>query len=145
MDYTRKDDHIIVRLHPGDDVHKSLSKIVRTENIRGGAILCGVGMLRRFALGYFDGKDYSKGTYDTPHELISLQGTIAYAAKGGLREGELVIHLHATLGDQEHKVVGGHLESGTVGVLSEIIMYCPGGLSLSRRHNPRTGLLELDI
>jgi predicted DNA-binding protein with PD1-like motif len=74
-----------------------------------------------------------------------MQGTLAFARDDGPDAGELKIHLHATLAGPDQKVVGGHLDSGTVAVLNEIVLLCPEGLRLHRARNPETGLFELDL
>jgi predicted DNA-binding protein with PD1-like motif len=42
-------------------------------------------------------------------------------------------------------VVGGHLESGEVAVINEIMLCAPKGAELWRKQNPETGLFELDL
>ena len=57
--------------------------------------------------------NYLKKSYDEPHELLALQGTIS-------TEGEPRIHLHATVANKEHDAFGGHLMRGKAWMSNEI-------------------------
>jgi predicted DNA-binding protein with PD1-like motif len=129
---------IVAKLEDGEDLLGSLGAIVEEYDIRSGLVLTGIGMLRNFVLGYFDGDAYLKKEFRDPCELVSLQGSIT-------TEGETVIHLHASLADEDNNVVGGHVFQAEVCTLNEIVLRKLNDLSLGRKENPRTGLRELEI
>ena len=94
----------------------SLAQIAKEEKVLAGFVTSGVGMLRGSRVGYFIGDRYDERTYEGPHELVSLQGSIAN------RNGEPHFHLHAALANRSHDVVGGHLFEATVHVVAEILV-----------------------
>ncbi|MEE9224482.1 MAG: PPC domain-containing DNA-binding protein, partial [Thermoplasmata archaeon] len=93
---------IVAKLEDGEDLFESLGAIVEEYDIESGLVLTGIGMLRNFVLGYFDGEVYRKKEFKSACELVSLQGSIT-------TEKETVIHLHASLADENNNVIGGHL------------------------------------
>lgn len=128
---------IILKLDDGEDLMDCLRRAVGEYGITSGFVMSGIGMLCDLEIGYFSGKAYEKMRIDTPHELLSLQGSIS-------TDGEVVIHLHCSLAGPDHRVVGGHLFSGKVRVVNEIFIrkVC---VRLGRRQNPVTGLKELTV
>jgi predicted DNA-binding protein with PD1-like motif len=111
-------------------------------DLRHGIIVTGVGMLRDFEVGWFDKetKAYRSTVFETPHELLSLNGSVA-VAEG---EGNVMPHVHASLAGPDHGVVGGHLYKATTAVLNEVAILRVGA-QMRRRLNPETGLMELDL
>lgn len=129
---------IVVKLDDGEDLFESLSIIIEKYEIESGIVLTGIGMLRNFVLGYFDGQVYQKKEFKDAWELVSLQGSIT-------TEKETVIHLHASLAEESNNVVGGHLFQAEVCTLNEIVLRKLNDLTLIRKENPITGLKELNI
>ncbi len=129
---------IVVKLEDGEDLFESLSTVIGKHGIESGIVLTGIGMLRNFVLGYFDGEVYHKKEFKDACELVSLQGSIT-------TEKETVIHLHASLAEESNNVVGGHLFQAEVCMLNEIVLRRLNDLTLIRKENPVTGLKELDI
>ena len=130
---------MVIKLDAGEKVVGSLKAVFEKEGIRSAIILCGIGMLSEFELGYFDGHSHKARAFTTPHELTSMSGSLAYV------DGQPMIHLHATLGNEAHQVVGGHFGDGTVGVLAEITVAVLDTVALGRKKNERTGLFELTV
>jgi len=130
---------LVIKLEAGEDVLDSLKAVFQKEGIRSAIILSGIGMLSSFELGYFDGQSHRTRAFTTPHELTSMSGSLAYV------DGKPMIHLHATLGNESHQVVGGHFGDGKVGVLAEITVAVLDGVAMGREQNPRTGLFELTV
>jgi predicted DNA-binding protein with PD1-like motif len=129
---------IVAKLEDGEDLFESLGSIIDEHTIQSGLVLSGIGMLRSFVLGYYDGKVYQKKKFEDPFELVSLQGSIT-------TENETVIHLHASLADDGNNLIGGHLFQAEVCMLNEIVVRKLKDLFLSRKENPVTGLKELDV
>ncbi len=129
---------IIAKLDDGENLFESLKEIIEKHGIKSGLVLSGIGMLRNFVLGYYDGSEYQKKEFEDPCELLSLQGSIT-------TKGETVIHLHTSLADESRNVVGGHLFEAEVCSLNELVIRKLDDIVLSRESNPVTGLKELDI
>ena len=127
---------VMAKLEDGEDLLGSLHKIVNKHRIEGGTVLWGIGMVRDFEVGYFDGKAYRKRTFASPHELLALHGSISPGA-------EPPFHLHLGAGNESHGVIGGHLFKATVSTLNEICIARFDALRLGRELSPRSGLREL--
>lgn len=129
---------IVAKLDDGEDLFGALREIIRKHAIGSGLVLSGIGMLRNFVLGYYDGTEYQKMNFKDPCELLSLQGSIT-------TEGETIIHLHTSLADENSNVIGGHLFQAEVCSLNEVVIQKLDELALTRKLNPKTGLKELNI
>ena len=143
MQVVEDDGTVVIRLHEGEDFFPTLLEALERVDLRCGVILTGVGMLKDFELGWFDHttKGYVKKEFATPHELVAMSGTVA------LSEGEepaVMPHVHVAMAGPELTLVGGHLWKATVTVLNEISIKRVD-LTMVRRHNPATGLMELDL
>ncbi len=99
-------------------------------------------MLTDFEVGWFDKgtRSYRSTTFGTPHEVLSLNGSVA-VVEG---EDDVMPHVHASLAGPDHSVVGGHLYKATVAVLNEVAVLRVEA-PMRRRLNPETGLKELDL
>src|SRR4030065_2580152 len=104
MEIARKEAFVLVRLEHGEDIIESIKQTVKEERSTM-VLVVGLGMISDFELGFFDRGNYLTQSYNDPHELLSLQGTIA-------TEGEPRIHIHATVANKEHEEFGGHLMRG---------------------------------
>jgi predicted DNA-binding protein with PD1-like motif len=129
---------IVAKLDDGEDLFKSLEGLVQKHDISSGLVVSGIGMLRDFVLGYFDGTEYQRKEFKVPCELISLQGSIS-------TEGETVIHLHTSLADENNRMIGGHLFKAEVCSLNEIVIRKLNEISLRRKLDSETGLKMLDF
>lgn len=140
MQFGKESNLLVIKLDDGEMLHSGLEQALGDSMIKSGAIIGGVGMVTDMKIGYYDGKDYITKEFKEPHELTSLQGSIAHA--GG---GQLLLHLHCTVADKEHNVFGGHLIAARVKYMNEIFVLRFVDLELGRRKNERTGLMELEI
>ena len=134
---------VVIRLHEGEDFFPTLGMALEEVELRHGVILTGVGMLKDFELGWFDHatKGYVKREFAVPHELVAMSGTVAIAEGD---EPTVMPHVHVALAGPQLALVGGHLWKATVTVLNEISVRRVGK-GMVRRHNPDTGLMELDL
>ena len=139
MKSRRDGNALIVRLEDGEDLITSLEKALSMNNVSSGIILTGIGMLRDFEIGYYDGKEYLKKRIEKPHELVALHGSIASAPEG------MRLHIHAALASPEHDIIGGHLFGGKVCVVNEISILALENIGLVRNRDERTGLMLLDF
>jgi len=129
---------IVAKLEDGEDLFESLLRVVHDHGIESGTVLWGIGMVRDFEVGYFDGKAYHRRTFGPPHELLALHGSIASKA-------DPVFHLHVAGGNEGHGVVGGHLFRATVSTLNEVCIARFDRIRLGRELSPRSGLRELVV
>jgi len=131
-------DVVIAKLDDGDDLFASIDALAAEHRIDNGMVMWGIGMLRDFEIGYFNGKEYERATYAEPMELLALHGSYAKMA-------DPRIHVHVGAAGRDHRMVGGHLFRGTVAVTNELCLMRLRGTALSRVHNPRFGFKELRI
>ena len=129
---------VMAKLEDGEDLFASLSTVVKEHGIGSGAVLWGIGMVRDFEVGYYDGKAYRRRAFAEPHELLALHGSLTPSADPPL-------HLHVAAGGPTHAVVGGHLFRATVNVLSELCLAPFESIRLGRALSPRSGLRELTV
>ena len=128
---------IFIRLFSGEDIYHELRKVCQKYKVETAVVLCGIGQLKQFELGYFKEKgNYTPQEFEKPHELLSLTGNISD------QEGEYNFHLHAVLGNEERGVGGGHLIRGKVEVTNEIVLL-KTNLKIKRKLNENTGLQEM--
>ncbi|MEM0149733.1 MAG: DUF296 domain-containing protein [Candidatus Micrarchaeaceae archaeon] len=123
-----------IKFDAGDDLFEQLGKACKDYSIKSGFVVFGIGALKNFEIGYFDGKRYLKQKYKEPHELVALHGSIADANQ--------VFHLHAALGGKDHRIIGGHLFGATVDPLVEMLIL-KADTRFTRKKNSETGLNEL--
>lgn len=140
MEVGREGDLVVVKLSRGEDLLPTLAEALRGEGVSSGVVLTGIGALEEVELGWFDVEEraYVRNVYAGSRELLSLQGSVTL-------EAELPLHLHAALGDEAQRVVGGHVFRARVAVLAEVAVRALDTLPLTRRRNPATGLLELTV
>ncbi len=138
MQSAEERDHIVIKLDDDEDLFEALHEIIEKHGIDSALILSGIGMIRDFEIGYYNGNNYITETFNDPMELLSMHGSIA---KGK----ENRIHIHVSLADDEHRVFGGHLMRARVCVLNEIVLLRISELELTRKLNEKSGLMELEI
>lgn len=131
------DNLIIARLFPDEDLQEKLQEICQKHKVKTAIILSGIGQLKNFKLGYFKNKgDYTPEFFSKPHEMISLSGIIS--KQGDNYES----HLHISLGDENKRVIGGHLIEGIVEITNEIVLL-KSDILLRRKTEETTGLRGL--
>lgn len=124
----------IFRLQPGMDLKLKLEEFARANDSNGSVIVTCVGSLKQASL------RLAKGTqsvnFEGPFEILSLVGTLC-------KDG---VHLHISLGDQEGRVVGGHLMAGClIYTTAEIAVLDTKDLRLTRSLDSKTGYKELVV
>ncbi|MDP2916420.1 MAG: DUF296 domain-containing protein [Dehalococcoidia bacterium] len=128
---------VLARFFTDEDIYESLKEVCRKHDIETAVVVCGLGQLKQFTLGYFKEKgNYTPQEYEKPHELLSLDGIISR------EKGEYSFHLHAVLGNENKEAIGGHLIKGKVQVTNEIALI-KTGVRVQRRLDEDTGLQAL--
>ena len=97
-------DRLIIKLSDGEALLLSLQKALTASNTKALSIDFGIGMLRDFTIGFFNGREYEKKTIAQPMELVALHGIVANDSA----------HLHCAVAGWDHTLLGGHLFEATV-------------------------------
>jgi len=128
---------LMLRLDHDEDILASISKAVVSEKSTLMLVL-GIGMIHDFEIGYFDNGKYVKRKLTEPHELLSMQGSVAV-------EGEPRVHVHLTVANKDHEAFGGHLISGKAWMSNEIGFLRLEGHRSSRvlNHEKNVGVLRI--
>lgn len=126
---------IFAKIEKGEDVLKELTRIIENNEVRTGEIIWGVGMIRNLEVGYFNGNEYEKETFEKSLEVVSFHGSIA--------ENEPKFHIHSACAGQNHGVVGGHFFGGIADPLLEVRIRKFEEIRAIRKDNPVTGLREI--
>ncbi len=110
---------IVGKVEPDEDLIEAIITMVKNHKIQSGLINC-IGALKKFTVGYFniDTKIYERKTFEEYIELVSCMGNIAF------KDGEPIIHLHISVGNQENSIRGGHLfQPAIVSITGEVYIF----------------------
>jgi uncharacterized protein len=129
----------MLRLEEGETLPKALEEFAREQHVRAAAVVMGIGLLRETTIGFWNGQEYETQLFGEPHELVSATGSIAEV------DGQPSVHLHVSLGGKDHRVVGGHLVRGTVGLLAEMLVEVFPDRVFGRPLDESRGLRMLDL
>lgn len=134
MQSKEKENTIIIRLFPDEDLHKKLKEVCKIYNVKNAVVISGLGQLKKFKLGFFKEKEnYNIEKFDDPHELLSLTGNICQ------QNEDYELHLHAVLSNEKKNAIGGHLIEGKVEVTNEILLL-KTYFDITRKVEEKTGL-----
>jgi len=136
----RNETGFLVVLDVGDEMIVSLKKLADAERI-GEASFTAIGAVRDVVLGYIDleSKSYLRREFGADSmELVSAMGNLARL------DGEPVVHCHATVGDREMHVYGGHLFQAVASVTVEIFLRVFDG-EIIRRFDPESGANTIQL
>ncbi len=129
---------IALRLDEGEDVQESVERLAQTLDIQAGAVISGIGTLKRARLHMVQTTGYP-----TKQAFLDLVGPIEVASIHGII-ADREPHLHVTIADQAGRASAGHLEPGCVTLyLCELVIVRFADLSLRRVANPETGINQL--
>lgn len=141
------------RFRPGEDLFERLTEIVKENNIERATILSGIGSLCDVALRDLKtGIDLPVNVDKTnlmeeygPFELLTLEGNIVplVGEFGDLKDGDPVIHLHATFGTSYGNLFGGHLFKATIFTTTEIFIAEIKNSKVKKKQGVVTGLTEM--
>lgn len=134
MEYRRFGDKYVVRLNRGEEILESLKKLCKDENIKLGRVT-GIGATNKATVGIFntETKEYRSRELTGDMEIANLSGNISQM------DGEVYLHLHITLTDEENKAYGGHLNSAVISATCEIIIDVIAG-TVDRKFDEDSGL-----
>jgi len=123
------------RLYTGDDLLKELTRIVQEKGIKVGKISA-IGAVQKAKISYYnqDQQVYQDREFNEHLEIVNLLGNISS------KDGEVMIHAHISLGDDEGNLFGGHLAEETRVFACEFIIEEYQGEPLNRAYDQVTGL-----
>lgn len=123
-----------LRLHPGDDLRRTIEAAVRAQGAHAAFVLSGIGSLRPARVRLAGAEDDTVIDRDT--ELLTLAGSI----------GTNGSHLHLSVADDQGRVLGGHASHGCiVRTTVELVLVLLPDWRFSRAFDPGTGWAELMI
>jgi uncharacterized protein len=122
------------RLKPGDDLKKSIEKVVAEKKLQAGWISTCVGSLMQYQLRF---ANQTNSKMDTGHfEIVSLTGTVSTNG----------CYLHISVSDSTGKTVGGHLlDSCIIYTTAEIVILNSNEYIFKRETDGTTPWQELQI
>lgn len=117
MEYKRFGSKIVARLDKGEEVLETIKSLCQKENVKLGA-MTGIGAVKEAVLRYFDPetKKYHDKILEGSYEAAPIAGNISRM------NGELYLHLHASLGGAAFDAVAGHLKSAVVSATFEAVI-----------------------
>ncbi|MDF1525058.1 MAG: DUF296 domain-containing protein [bacterium] len=118
------------------DLLGSLTTVCLNENIQFGWLSV-IGAVSSGVLGYYrqDEREYMECfSLEKGLEIVSCTGSVS------LRDGEVFLHAHATLADEQGRCYGGHLMPGTRIFAAEYYIIELPGEPLRREFDAETGL-----
>ncbi|RLF32315.1 MAG: hypothetical protein DRM98_04115, partial [Thermoplasmata archaeon] len=117
MEFKEKNNIIFLRLFPNENINDMIIETCKKTNVKTAVILSGIGQVKNVQLGYFKEKgNYSEEIFIKPFEILSLTGNIIK------QDDEYLLHIHAVLGDENKKTIGGHFINGVINVTGEIVI-----------------------
>jgi hypothetical protein len=134
MKYKRCGTRVFVRIDKGEELIENLKAICKEINITLGSI-CGIGATDKVTVGLMNTKTkkYQSKEFTGDHEITSVLGNVT------TMNGEVYLHLHITLGNVEHKIIGGHLTSAVISATFEGIIDIIEG-QITREYHDEVGL-----
>jgi len=117
MQFAKSNNIFQVYLEKGESVLDVLTTFLKEQNIKN-RLINGIGAVKNIELGYYDlaTKEYHRKRFDNDHELISYSGNIM------LLDGVPFIHAHATIGNHDMELFGGHVFNMDIAVVGEFII-----------------------
>lgn len=139
MEYRQFGDVYVVRMDPGEEIVATLTKLCEKEQI----FLAGVeaiGAANRAQLCVYDvqRRVFHQRELTGAMEIASLTGTVTR------KDGQVYLHLHAVVCDENLIAHGGHVKAMTVSATCEMLIRTLPG-EVGRRPDEATGLNVFDF
>ncbi len=134
MKYTKFGNKYVIRLEKDEEIVSSLKDLCKKEKISLGTI-GGIGAVGEVEVGYFETKTkkYHSKVLKGDMEILNLNGNISEM------NGDVYLHLHITVADENLNAMGGHLNSAVISATGEIIIDVIDG-KVDREFNEEVGL-----
>lgn len=108
-------------LYKDEPLIDSIQQCIHDAKLKSAVISSGIGTLDNVTISYYDKDDKKKFLdrfFKGPFELVTLTGNITW----NHNRPNPQVHLHATLGQRNYSVIGGHLKDAMVTVNAEILV-----------------------
>ena len=117
MQYRRFGDTYVVRIDLGEEIVESLRSLCEKEEIRLAHVEA-IGAADHAVIGVYDLKEqaYHQEELNGFMEITGLSGNVTR------KDGEVYLHLHGTMADQNNVVHGGHVIEVRVGATCEMFV-----------------------
>ena len=117
MEFKKFADFYIIRLDQNDQIIASLLAFAKKERVRL-ATIQGLGAVKDFTVGFFnpESRQYQEQKFQGFYEITTLLGNMT------TKDGEPYLHVHATFGDENFQILGGHLKEATISVTGEVFI-----------------------
>ena len=134
MEYRKFGDTYVVRIDRGEEILASLTALCRTEDIRL-AQVDALGAVDHAIVSVYDvpTKTFFRKEFNEAMEISNLCGTVSR------KDGEVYIHLHATLCDTNLAAHGGHANELRVSATCEMVVRTISG-EVGRQLDENIGL-----
>lgn len=134
MEYKKFGNKYLIRMDKGEEVVETLKKFCQDHNITLGWIK-GIGAVSKAKIGLLriDEKKYYSTELDGAYEITSLLGNVT------TMKGEVYLHLHISLFDEDNKTYGGHLNYAIISATGEIFIEAIDGM-VDREYSDEVGI-----
>jgi predicted DNA-binding protein with PD1-like motif len=134
MMFRRVGSNYIIRLERGEELFDTVREFMRKYGMTAG-FLSGIGATDDVTIGFYDfeRKEYITKNFQCDLEILNLTGNAT------MYNSEPFLHIHATLGDSNFNVIGGHLISAKISVTAEIYLHALD-TSIERKEDSLTQL-----
>ncbi|HHY77586.1 MAG TPA: DNA-binding protein [Clostridiales bacterium] len=134
MEYKKFGNKYLIRMDKGEEIVENLKKFCQDHNITLGWIK-GIGAVSKAKIGLLriDEKKYYSTELDGAYEITSLLGNVT------TMKGEVYLHLHINLSDEDNKTYGGHLNYAIISATGEIFIEAVDGM-VDREYSDEVGI-----
>lgn len=139
MLYRKMGSNWIIRIDKGEEVLTELKEVCEKNNIKAGFVSA-IGATNKVKVGVFNTKTkaYHSEVLLGEHEITNLTGNVSR------KDGEVYIHLHITVCDEEYKAQGGHLNEAWISATCEMLLTEVDG-EIGRKIDENSGLNIFDL
>ena len=139
MDYRKFGNTYVIRMDRGEEIVRTLTDFCKKENVTLGSVDA-LGAADHAVIGLYDveTREFHKKTFDEPLEISSLHGNIS------TMNGEIYLHLHINLCDENMSIHGGHLVACRISGTCELTVTVLEG-QVGRAYDEETGLNLFDF
>ena len=134
MEYKKFGDTYIVRMDRGEEIIASLTQLCKKEDIHLATVEA-LGAVDHVVVSVYDvlSRTFYKKEFNEPMEISNLCGTVSR------KDGEVYIHLHATVCDKNLAAHGGHANELRVAATCEMVVRTIPG-EVNRKLDENIGL-----
>lgn len=135
MEYKKMDNnHYVMRIDKEEEVLSKITEFCKKENVGCGSVV-GLGASKYVKIGLYDvlEKKYHSTELSGPMEITSLVGNLSR------KDGEVYLHFHINVCDENMHVYGGHLNECIIGATCELTITVIQGV-VERKYDDELGL-----